>query len=48
METMNAAGVDQLPILDGDRLIGILTRQDLLRAVAVDLEIDKDHSCTNP
>ena len=47
METMNAAGVNQLPILDGDRLIGILTRQDLLRAVAVDLEIDKDHSCTN-
>ncbi len=42
METMNDAGVNQLPILDGDRLIGILTRQDLLRAVAVDLESDKD------
>jgi len=41
METMNAAGVNQLPIVDGDRLLGILTRQDLLRAVAVELEIDQ-------
>lgn len=48
METMNAAGVNQLPILDGERLLGVLTRQDLLRAVAVDLEIDKDPSDANP
>jgi CBS domain-containing protein len=48
LETMNAVGVNQLPIVDGDRLLGILTRHDLLRAIAVDLEIDRDHPCTDP
>lgn len=45
MEKMNSTGVNQLPVLgEGGALLGILTREDLLRAVAVDLEIGPEQS----
>lgn len=45
MEKMNSTGVNQLPVLGEDgALLGILTREDLLRAIAVDLEIGPEQS----
>jgi len=40
MEKMNSTGVSQLPVLGEDKsLLGVLTREELLRAVAVDLDV---------
>jgi CBS domain-containing protein len=40
LEKMTNTGVSQLPVLGEDKaLLGVLTREELLRAVAVDLEV---------
>ncbi|HEX9640335.1 MAG TPA: CBS domain-containing protein, partial [Candidatus Krumholzibacteria bacterium] len=39
LRRMDDAGVNQLPVTDGDQLIGILTREQLLRVIRNQLDL---------
>lgn len=41
LDLMNAWGIHQLPVVEGTTLKGVLTREDVLRRLAVHLEVDK-------
>ncbi|MFW6197613.1 MAG: CBS domain-containing protein, partial [Myxococcota bacterium] len=38
LRTLGARDVDQLPVMDGNRLIGVLRRQDLLKWLSLHVE----------
>jgi Zn-dependent protease/CBS domain-containing protein len=41
MDVMGRNGINQLPVMDEGRFEGIVTREGLLRAIALDLELDQ-------
>lgn len=41
LDLMNSAGINQLPVVEGTTLRGIITRADLLRRLAVHLELER-------
>ena len=41
MEKMNANGLEQLPVVEDGELLGVVTREDLLRVAAIDLELEE-------
>ncbi|MBV8881347.1 MAG: site-2 protease family protein [Planctomycetaceae bacterium] len=41
LDAMNTSGINQLPVVEGTTLRGVITREDLLRRLAVHLEVGK-------
>ncbi len=48
LERMNEGPVNQLPVLEGRSLLGIVTREDVLRFVALHLELGRDGGVAGP
>jgi CBS domain-containing protein len=45
LEVMNRERIHQLPVLDREgRFVGVVTRDGVLRAVAVDLELERSEA----
>jgi CBS domain-containing protein len=39
MEAMDERGVNQMPVVDGDRVLGIVTREGLSRILRTQMEV---------
>src|SRR5262249_13953411 len=44
LEIMSEGGVNQLPVVEGSSLLGVVSREDLLRRVTVQLELGSERS----